>query len=96
MAQTKIHQFYGTGRRKTSSARVYLRPGNGKFTVNGRDLETYLPRATLRMDLYQPLEMTGTKEQFDVLVNVSGGGMRGQSGLMNKEEYDKFAKESGN
>lgn len=75
-------QFYGTGRRKTATARVYLRPGNGRITINKRDAEVYLPRATHRMDLTQPLSMTDTLKDFDVYVNVRGGGHTGQTGAI--------------
>jgi len=77
-----IVQYYATGRRKTSSARVFLRPGTGKITVNGRELEDYMPRATLRMDMYQPLDITEQKENLDIYATVTGGGMRGQSGAL--------------
>lgn len=77
-----IVQYYGTGRRKTSTARVYLRPGTGRFFANGRPLEEYIPRAFLRMDLRRPLEICDVAEQFDVYVNVSGGGHTGQTGAM--------------
>ncbi|HET8656929.1 MAG TPA: 30S ribosomal protein S9 [Longimicrobiaceae bacterium] len=72
-------QYHGLGRRKTSVARVYLRPGEGRWKVNGRTLEDYFPRAVLRQSLVQPLAVTDTQGRFDVLVNVSGGGLRGQA-----------------
>lgn len=75
-------QFYGTGRRKTSTARVYLRPGTGRIFANGRPLEEYLPREILRMDLRRPLEVCEVQAEFDVHVNVAGGGMTGQAGAM--------------
>lgn len=77
-----IVQSYGTGRRKTSTARVYLVPGNGTITVNDRDLEKYLPRPTLQMDLRQPLVLTDNHEKVDVKVTVNGGGMAGQAGAI--------------
>ncbi len=80
MAQ--ITQFYGTGRRKTSTARVYLRPGTGKVVANGRPLEVYMPREILRMDLLRPLDICEVAGQFDVIVNVKGGGMTGQAGAI--------------
>ena len=75
-------QYYGTGRRKTSTARVYLRPGNGKITVNKRDFNTYFPNEALQMIIRQPLRLTETVEQFDILVNVGGGGTAGQAGAV--------------
>ncbi len=75
-------QFYGTGRRKTSTARVFLRPGSGRVVINKRDIDVYFPRATLKMDLRQPFDLTETKEDFDVYVTVSGGGMTGQAGAI--------------
>jgi len=75
-------QFYGTGRRKTATARVFLRPGNGHLFVNNRPLEEYFPRPTLVMDLRQPLVMTETHEQFDAYITVKGGGLNGQAGAV--------------
>jgi small subunit ribosomal protein S9 len=75
-------QYYGTGRRKTSTARVYLRPGSGKITVNKRDFDTYFPNEALRMIIRQPLRLTETAEKFDILVNVDGGGTAGQAGAV--------------
>lgn len=75
----KGEQFHGLGRRKTSVARVFLRPGEGRWSVNGRTLEQYLPRAVLRQEVMQPLAVTETQGRFDVLVNVRGGGQRGQA-----------------
>ena len=66
-------QYYGTGRRKTASARVFLRPGAGRILVNKREIENYFPRETLRMDLKQPFGLTGTDDQYDVYVTVRGG-----------------------
>ena len=78
---TKV-QYYGTGRRKSSVARVYLSEGTGKITVNGRDVNEYMPYATLVMDLKQPLELTNNVETFDVTCNVTGGGFSGQTGAI--------------
>ena len=75
-------QYYGTGRRKTSTARVYLRPGTGKITVNKRDVEEYFPRETLKMDLGSPLVLTECTGQYDIIVNVKGGGLNGQAGAI--------------
>lgn len=75
-------QYYGTGRRKTSTARVYLRPGNGTIKVNRREFDNYFPNETLRMIIRQPLRLTDTAEKFDVLVNVDGGGTAGQAGAV--------------
>jgi small subunit ribosomal protein S9 len=74
--------FYGTGRRKTSVARVFLRQGQGQITVNRRPFEDYFPRESLRLLVAQPLELTGTAGQFDVKVNVAGGGLSGQAGAV--------------
>ena len=74
--------FYGTGRRKTSVARVQLIPGTGKITVNGRDVNEYLPSELCVMDLCQPLELTNTREMFDVDAKVKGGGFQGQTGAI--------------
>ena len=75
-------QYYGTGRRKSSTARVYLRPGSGAIRVNGKSLEDYLPRETAQMIVRQPLELTETADQFDLKVNVDGGGPSGQAGAI--------------
>ncbi len=75
-------QWHAIGRRKTSVARVYLRPGTGTITVNGRTFEDYFPRATSRMQILQPFELAQNTGQFDVLVNVSGGGQTGQAGAV--------------
>ncbi|HET7229977.1 MAG TPA: 30S ribosomal protein S9 [Longimicrobium sp.] len=72
-------QYHAIGRRKTSVARVYLRPGNGTWEVNGRTLENYLPRHVLRQSATRPLAATETEGQFDVKVTVNGGGLRGQA-----------------
>ena len=78
----KKRKFYGTGRRKSSSARVTLVPGAGKITVNGRDVHEYMPHEVLVMDLMQPLEITNNLNTFDVIVNVRGGGYSGQTGAI--------------
>jgi len=75
-------QYYGTGRRKESVARVRLVPGNGTITINGRDIDDYFGLETLKTILRQPLELTGTLGKFDVLVNVKGGGFTGQAGAI--------------
>jgi small subunit ribosomal protein S9 len=75
-------QYYGTGRRKTSTARVYLRPGDGNVQVNRKAFEAYFPNETLRMIIRQPLNLTETANKFDVLVNVAGGGPAGQAGAI--------------
>jgi len=73
---------YGTGRRKTSTARVFLKPGNGKITINERSIETFFGRETGRMIVRQPLELTGLIGRFDVDVTVVGGGITGQAGAI--------------
>lgn len=78
----KLVQYLGTGRRKSSVARVYLRAGKGEITINGRAFEDYIPSAAVRLDVLQPLELTETTEKFDVLVNVYGGGTTGQAGAI--------------
>ncbi len=75
-------QFYGTGRRKNAIARVFLTPGTGRITVNGRELGRYLGRDTLEMIVRQPLEATGTLGKFDVRATVTGGGVSGQAGAL--------------
>ena len=72
-------QFHAIGRRKTSVARVYLRPGNGAWEINGRTIEDYLPRHVLRQSAQRPLVATENEGKFDVKVNVVGGGLRGQA-----------------
>ena len=74
--------YYGTGRRKTSTARVYLRPGTGEITVNNRPLDRFFGRQTARMIVRQPLELTNTTDRFDVSVTVTGGGTTGQAGAI--------------
>ena len=75
-------QYYGTGRRKASVARVFLTEGTGKIVVNGRDVNEYMPYATLVKDLKQPLEITNTTDKFDVNCTVKGGGFTGQAGAI--------------
>jgi len=75
-------QYYGTGRRKTSTARVYLTPGSGKISVNKREFENYFPNEALQMIIRQPLRLTDTAGKFDILVNVDGGGAAGQAGAV--------------
>ncbi|WP_290797188.1 30S ribosomal protein S9 [Halomonas sp.] len=75
-------QYYGTGRRKTSTARVFMKPGSGKITVNSLDLDHYFGRVTGRMVVRQPLELTDTLGQFDVFVTVKGGGGSSQAGAI--------------
>lgn len=75
-------QHYGTGRRKTSTARVYLRPGAGEVKINNKAFEQYFPNETLRMIIRQPLQLTDTANKFDILVNVDGGGPAGQAGAI--------------
>ncbi len=79
---TKTPEFLGTGRRKTSVARVRLASGSGKITVNGRAFDTYFPVETLRATVLQPLTVTGTSDKLDVKVNVTGGGPNGQAGAV--------------
>ena len=78
----KITEFLGTGRRKTSIARVRLSSGSGKVTVNGRAFETYFPTDSLRMVVQQPFVVTNMTDKFDVRVNVTGGGPAGQAGAV--------------
>ena len=73
---------YGTGRRKTSTARVFLRKGSGEITINGRTLDTYFGRETARMVVRQPLELVEATDSFDVKVTVKGGGIGGQAGAI--------------
>jgi len=75
-------QYYGTGRRKRATARVFMRAGSGQIQVNGKSLEDFLPRETAQMIVRQPLELTDTTDQFDLKVNVDGGGLSGQAGAI--------------
>ena len=78
----KSTRFYGTGRRKSSVARVYVTPGNGKITINKRDIEEYFGIDTLKVIVRQPFAVTGTEGKYDVTVNVYGGGYTGQAGAI--------------
>jgi len=94
-----------TGRRKTSVARVYMKPGEGRILINKKDADEYLGRETLKMIIMQPFELTGTTGQFDVKVNVRGGGVSGQAGAIKhgisrallkvSDEYRKPLKKAG-
>jgi len=98
-------RYYATGKRKTTVARVWLKPGGGTIEVNKRAFDEYFPRETLRMTVLQPFELTNTKGQFDVYVNVNGGGMSGQAGaikhgiskalLTYNEKYREVLKKAG-
>ena len=77
-----VTQYYGTGRRKSSVARVYLRPGTGKITVNKRDLDQYFGLETLKMIVRQPLNTTGVVGKVDIVATVAGGGVSGQAGAI--------------
>jgi small subunit ribosomal protein S9 len=74
--------YYATGRRKTSAARIFLKPGSGKITINGRTVETYLSKPTSRMVIVQPFGITSNQDKFDVFVTVAGGGETGQAGAI--------------
>ena len=106
MAKKANGKFYGTGRRKSSIARVYLVPGNGNITINKRSLDEYFGLETLKVVVKQPLALTETTEKFDVLVNVHGGGYTGQAGAIrhgisrallevDSEEYRPLLKKAG-
>ena len=82
MAKKADLQYYGTGRRKSSIARVYVTSGTGKIVVNGRPVEEYMPYDTLIMDLRQPLVLTETESKYDVRAEVKGGGFTGQAGAI--------------
>jgi small subunit ribosomal protein S9 len=75
-------QYYGTGRRKTSVARVFLRPGTGQIKVNHREFDEYFPSDLLKMIIRQPLTLTETQDKFDIFVTVAGGGISGQAGAI--------------
>ena len=79
---TATNQFYGTGRRKTSTARVFLRPGKGKIVINDKPIEKSFPTDTLRLVIRQPLVATELTEQFDVMATTVGGGVSGQAGAL--------------
>jgi small subunit ribosomal protein S9 len=80
--QPRQQENYGTGRRKTATARVYLRPGKGAITVNGRPVDEFFSRETGRMIVRQPLALTNTLTTFDIVINVDGGGESGQAGAV--------------
>ena len=82
MAKEKLNVYTGTGHRKTSIARVKLIPGKGKITVNGKDVDEYFTNKILVMDLCQPLDVTNTRELYDVVAEVKGGGTTGQAGAI--------------
>ena len=82
MAKKDTNIFYGTGRRKSSIARVYLVPGNGKITINKRDIDNYFGLETLKVVVRQPLNLVEVADKYDVLVNVHGGGFTGQAGAI--------------
>jgi len=98
-------RYYATGKRKTTVARVWLKPGEGTIEVNKRAFDEYFPRETLRMTVLQPFELTNTMGQFDVYVNVNGGGISGQAGairhgiskalLTYNEKYREVLKKAG-
>ena len=75
-------QYYGTGRRKTSTARVFIKPGNGNITINNRSLDAYFGREVARMIVKQPLELLESADKFDIFVTVAGGGSFGQAGAI--------------
>lgn len=75
-------QYYGTGRRKSSVAKVRLVPGKGQITINDRPFTNYIPSAAVRLDVLQPLNLTGTASSYDIIVNVNGGGITGQAGAI--------------
>ncbi len=75
-------RYYATGKRKSAIARVYMKTGNGNFVVNKRSFDDYFTRPSLKMIIKQPLEITGKKDQFDLYINVCGGGMAGQAGAV--------------
>lgn len=81
MAKDKV-QYFGTGRRKSSVARVILTSGKGAFIVNGREFDEYFPSAATRLDVVQPLQLTESEGKYDITVNVNGGGLTGQAGAI--------------
>jgi small subunit ribosomal protein S9 len=97
--------FYATGKRKSSIARVWMRPGAGKVTVNDQEVDSYFDLDTAKVMIFQPLELTGTLGQFDISVNVHGGGNKGQAGdirhgitralLTVKDEFRESLKKAG-
>ena len=82
MYESKQQYFYGTGRRKSSVARVRVYPGSGNITINGRDIDDYFGLDTLKVIVRQPLALTETAEQFDIVCTVAGGGVTGQAGAI--------------
>ena len=80
MAENKV--YYATGRRKTSAARVFLKPGSGKITVNNRKSDEYISNATAHMIIFQPFQATNLKDKFDAYITVTGGGVAGQAGAI--------------
>jgi small subunit ribosomal protein S9 len=102
---SKSVMYRGTGRRKSSVARVILRPGDGKITINGREFNDYIPSALARLDVSQPLVLTANENTFDISVNVNGGGLIGQAGAIRlgitrallevNPEYRKILKPAG-
>ena len=82
MYESKVKYYYGTGRRKHSVARVRVYPGSGKITINGRDIDDYFGLETLKLIVRQPLALTETAEQFDIVCTVAGGGVTGQAGAI--------------
>lgn len=97
--------FYATGKRKTAIARIWMRPGSGKITVNEREVDQYFPIETAKVMIYQPFELTGTMGQYDVAINVHGGGIKGQAGAIRhgitralltvKDEFREVLKKAG-
>jgi small subunit ribosomal protein S9 len=77
-----LAEYYGTGRRKTSTARVFLRPGSGSISVNSRGFDEYFPNEVLKMIIKQPLSLTETVDRFDITISVDGGGPSGQAGAI--------------
>ena len=90
MAKKANGKFYGTGRRKSSIARVYLVPGNGNITINKRSLDEYFGLETLKVVVKQPLVLTETADKYDVIVNVHGGGYTGQAVLSDMVSQELF------
>ena len=82
MAEVKLQEFLGTGRRKTAVARVRLAPGSGKVVINGRTIDSYFLTESLRTQALRPLALTESLNKYDIRVNVSGGGMSGQAGAV--------------
>ena len=106
MAKKVAGKFYGTGRRKSSVARVFLVPGSGKIVINKRDIDEYFGLETLKVVVRQPLVLTNTADKFDIMVNVHGGGFTGQAGAIrhgisrallqvDAEEYRPLLKKAG-